>query len=163
MSATRNKAAARAANVEGGTVDLLTQAVERAAAMLADAARPTKQRIRLLWAAAKTDRSAGDDFRHVDQVAGRINRQATRKALSEKAPDRHDIRIPDEPSGLSITGVFYCVRTLVKHDGLCAFNIDAPVGAYASLTQALRDLPSADDRDERAAALAGGAHREGSA
>ena len=90
MSATRNRAAARTANVEGGTVDLLTQAVERAAAILAYTARPTKERIRLLRAAAKTDRSAGDDFRHVDQ-------------------------------------------------------------------------PLADDRVERAAALAGGAHREGSA
>jgi hypothetical protein len=116
-------------------------------------------------AKAVPDRSAGDDLRHVDQVGGRISTQATRKALLEQAPDRRDIRIPDEPSSLSTTGVFYRVRTLVKHDGqFCAFNaFDAPVGAYASLKQALRDLPLADDRDERAAALAGGAHREGSA
>jgi hypothetical protein len=40
-------------NVQGGTADLLTQAVECAVSMLADGARPTKESIRLLWAASK--------------------------------------------------------------------------------------------------------------
>jgi hypothetical protein len=112
-------------------------------------------------AKAVPDRSTGDDLWRVDQVGGRINTQATRNALSEQVPDHRDIGTPDEATGLSIT--VYCVpRTLVKHDGHCAFN-DAPVGRFVSLTQALRNLPFADDHDEWASALAGGAHREGSA
>jgi hypothetical protein len=63
MSATQ--AAARAARVEGGRADLLTQAVDRALPMLADAARPTKERIRLLWAAVKMARDlAASDVVH---------------------------------------------------------------------------------------------------
>lgn len=45
--------------------------------------------------------SAGDDLWHVDQVGDRIDMQATQKALSEQAPDRRDVRTPDEPGGLS--------------------------------------------------------------
>jgi hypothetical protein len=36
--------------------DFLEQAIERVAPMLADARKPTEERVRLLWAAAKTAR-----------------------------------------------------------------------------------------------------------
>jgi hypothetical protein len=49
----------RAWNFRGGTTDLLTQAIERVLPMLADAGRPTKERVCLLWAAAKTARDLG--------------------------------------------------------------------------------------------------------
>jgi hypothetical protein len=52
----RNETSSRAANGEGGTADLLTQAIERVSPMLADARKPTKERVRLLWAAAKMAR-----------------------------------------------------------------------------------------------------------
>jgi hypothetical protein len=65
MSAPISKKATRPANVQGGTADLLIQAVERAVSMLADGARPTKERIRLLWAAAKIARDlAASDVVH---------------------------------------------------------------------------------------------------
>jgi hypothetical protein len=38
------------------TIDFLAQAIERVAPMLADAGKPTKERVRLLWAAAKMAR-----------------------------------------------------------------------------------------------------------
>jgi hypothetical protein len=41
------------------TVDLLTDAIEHVRPMLADESRPTKQRIRILWAAAKKARDLG--------------------------------------------------------------------------------------------------------
>lgn len=40
-------------------VDLLTQAIERARPLVADRSRSTKERIRLLWAAAKMARELG--------------------------------------------------------------------------------------------------------
>jgi hypothetical protein len=41
------------------TVDLLTNAIEHVRPMLADESRPTKQRIRILWATAKKARDLG--------------------------------------------------------------------------------------------------------
>jgi hypothetical protein len=38
------------------SVDLLTQAVERTRLIMSDAARPTKERARILWASAKAAR-----------------------------------------------------------------------------------------------------------
>jgi hypothetical protein len=40
-------------------IDLLSQAIERARPLVADASRPTKERIRILWAAAKAARDCG--------------------------------------------------------------------------------------------------------
>lgn len=40
-------------------VDLLTQVIERVRPLLMDASKPTKARIRLLWAAAKKARDMG--------------------------------------------------------------------------------------------------------
>jgi hypothetical protein len=66
--ATRNKSAIRAADVE--TTNLLTRAVEHVAPMLADATKPTKERVRLLWAAAKTARDlAASDVVHEAFIA----------------------------------------------------------------------------------------------
>jgi hypothetical protein len=41
------------------TLDLLDQVIEKARPMLADESRPTKQRILILWAAAKKARNLG--------------------------------------------------------------------------------------------------------
>jgi hypothetical protein len=52
-------------SVNGRTDDLLTQAIERVSPMLADAGKPTKERIHLLWAAAKAARDlASSDVVH---------------------------------------------------------------------------------------------------
>lgn len=40
-------------------IDLLTQAIERTRPLLMDASRPTKERIRILWSAAKKSRDLG--------------------------------------------------------------------------------------------------------
>jgi hypothetical protein len=40
-------------------VDLLAQAIERTRALLADRTRPTKERVRILWSAAKRARDLG--------------------------------------------------------------------------------------------------------
>jgi hypothetical protein len=77
MRAPSNNAATYPESVQGGTTDLLTQAVERAASMLADGARPTKEGIRLLWAAAKIAR----DLAAADVVQNEFMALALRAAL----------------------------------------------------------------------------------
>jgi hypothetical protein len=53
------------AHFQAPPVDLLTHAIERSRPMLADASRPTKERIRILWAAAKRARDlASSDIVH---------------------------------------------------------------------------------------------------
>jgi hypothetical protein len=48
--------ASQKATGDASISDFLTQAIERVAPMLADARKPTKERVRFLWAAAKTAR-----------------------------------------------------------------------------------------------------------
>jgi hypothetical protein len=57
---------ARLASKQGAeSADLLAQAVERAAPMIADATKPTKERVRFLWAAVKMARGlAASDVLH---------------------------------------------------------------------------------------------------
>jgi hypothetical protein len=72
----RNETSLRAANGEGGTADLLTQAIEVVSPMLADARKPTKERVRLLWAAAKAarDLAASDVVRETFMAVARRTR-----------------------------------------------------------------------------------------
>ena len=57
IAQTHNKTTPLAAKFEGGSADLLAQAIERVLPMLADAGKPTEERVCLLWAAANM---AGD-------------------------------------------------------------------------------------------------------
>ena len=59
IAQTHNKTTPLAAKFEGGSADLLAQAIERVLPMLADAGKPTKERVCLLWAAAKMARDLG--------------------------------------------------------------------------------------------------------
>jgi hypothetical protein len=54
-----DRATGRGAQQAPQPVDLLAQAIERTRPLLADRTRPTKERIRVLWAAAKRARDLG--------------------------------------------------------------------------------------------------------